>query len=76
MIVRIPVAFQPIVGQVQEFRVKGLVTAVDAHSDIPGQWVATIEITDPLMAAESMGMPRHDKNRSITLREEMWGKDS
>lgn len=72
MIIQIPVGFQPQVGQVHEFRVKGMVTDLNRNPE-SGDLVATVEITDPSLEGSSEGFPPVTKDRKISLRAEMRG---
>jgi hypothetical protein len=72
MKIRVPVGFQPLVGQKQEFRVVGYVETVE-RDPTNGQWLATINVEDPLIEAEQGGFSPLTTDRRIMLREEMYG---
>lgn len=73
MLITIPVCEQPVVGQTQEFTIKGLVKAVDFDSENPGQMVATIEVDDPGVSPEQRGMTNYHPDKVMRLRGEMRG---
>lgn len=72
MVIQIPVGFQPIVGQKQEFRVTGVVNAVERDEET-GQWLVTLEITDPMLKSYPGGFSNVSKDRALRLREEIRG---
>ena len=70
---KIPVSFQPEVGQVQEFTVKGEVISLEIDPDNIGRHLATIEVKDALAESTAGGFSPIQNDRTISLRGEMRG---
>lgn len=70
MIIRVPVAGKPQIGQKQELKVVGLVESVEQDS-ANGQWIATATVDDVLEDSKKDVFPPSKPDRKITLRREV-----
>ena len=69
----IPVFEQPIVGQKQEFTIKGEVLSVETDPNNHTHFLATIDVPDAQADSEQNGFSPMRSPKSLRLREEIRG---